>query len=437
MMAVSILLLAMAQTMPVEITGPWDIKVGPGSVNFDNSSITLAEPVSLTIQPPETVQVRDECCPNFPVFNENSGGWMKGVRLRGIIAEECTATGLLHPDSVKVKPAPGDCTPFVMGADYALDGFWGSLGRIESGAIGHRQTVYIDYDHDLSRIDSIFVDADGHPRLAAGNPAIALAVPPEPNPGETAVLNIFLRGGAKELTRELLYPIDFTQPLAASAPQAETLLPKTLARLRAGQTVTIVAFGDSVTDGGGVNNSPGDWYQNQFLARLKQRFPQANIRMLTAGWGGASSKAYLEAPRGGIYDFVRDVLEPKADLVTIEFVNDAYLGADDVAPHYANIVKQIRDTGAEVAIITPHLVRADWMKAPDTMFEDDPRPFVKGLREFAAANNVALADAGALWCRLRRQGLPYITLLANDINHPDRRGHIMFADALMGLFPEK
>ena len=159
--------------------------------------------------------------------------------------------------------------------------------------------------------------------------------------------------------------------------------------------------------------------------------------MLTAAWPGASSKAYLEAPAGGPYDFVRDVLDPKPDLVTLEFVNDAYLDEPGIAAHYAGILEKIRGAGAELVLITPHLVRPDWMNAPDTLFTEDPRPYVKGLKQFAAANNVALADASFRWCQLRQQGIPYQTLLANDINHPDPRGQKIFADALIDLFPEK
>jgi len=67
--------------------------------------------------------------------------------------------------------------------------------------------------------------------------------------------------------------------------------------------------------------------------------------------------------------------------------------------------------------------------------DDDPRGYVKGLREFAARRGVALADASRRWGRLWRQGIPYTTLLGNAINHPDARGMEMFADALLALFP--
>ena len=67
--------------------------------------------------------------------------------------------------------------------------------------------------------------------------------------------------------------------------------------------------------------------------------------------------------------------------------------------------------------------------------DDDPRPYVAGLREFAARNQVALADASRRYGRLWRQGIPYSTLMLNSINHPDARGMKLFADALMELFP--
>jgi hypothetical protein len=66
--------------------------------------------------------------------------------------------------------------------------------------------------------------------------------------------------------------------------------------------------------------------------------------------------------------------------------------------------------------------------------DDDPRPYVKAVREFAATHDVALADASLRWGRLWRQGIPHNTLLLNAINHPNAHGMRLFADALMALF---
>ena len=216
--------------------------------------------------------------------------------------------------------------------------------------------------------------------------------------------------------------------LPATSDIAERLLPNTLRKLRSGERLTLVAWGDSVTN-------MGIW-QVQFVKRLKERFPKADINLLTAAWGGRGSRNYLEAPAGGEKDFVRDVLAPKPDLVVMEWVNDAYLDEAGVQSHYGGFLPRLRGAGAEVVILTPHLVRPDWMDMKTMKFDEDPRPYVRGLRRFAAENGVALADASRLWCQLWRRGLPYLSLLENSINHPDERGHALFADALMGLFPE-
>ena len=430
--------LALEGAMPIRITGAWTLDIGPGAVTVDGVEHKIAAPVALEVAPPEVVQVRDECHPALPLFNKDAGGWSRGAKLEHLRAEECNSTGLLFPETVRVKPAPGAAPAFSPEKDYLLDGFWANFGRVPGSSIAARQTVYADYDYSPCRLDSVLINKAGQVRLAKGVPDVALPLPPAPGDGELSLANIWVPGRIEKLTDDNLYPIEFSNEVAAPAAgptQAEQFLPKTLAKLRAGEQVTIVSFGDSVTDGGGVTNQPAMWYQNQFAALLRARFPKASIRTLTAGWGGASSKAYLDAPRGGTYDFVRDVLEPKPDIVTIEFVNDAYFDEAGTAAHYAGIVEQIRGVGGEVVLITPHLMRPDWLKSDTLKVDEDPRPYVRGLKEFAAKNGVALADASKEWCRLWRRGLPYITLLANNINHPDARGHAIFAKVLIGLFP--
>ncbi|MGE5531389.1 MAG: SGNH/GDSL hydrolase family protein, partial [Bacteroidota bacterium] len=121
----------------------------------------------------------------------------------------------------------------------------------------------------------------------------------------------------------------------------------------------------------------------------------------------------------------------------VEFVNDAGLSGDALRAHYTKIMGLLHGCGAEVILIAPHLVRPDWLKVPTAKFDEDPRPYVRDLKQFAVDNNIALADASSLWTRLWRQGIPYMTMEANSINHPDARGQRLFCDALMALFPEK
>ncbi len=415
-----------AEASSIYVAGPWTVQVSLGEVA-----------ATLPVAPPEVRHIRDEKHPVLPVFNEKTSGWRKGTRLKALITEECTATGLLTPETLVLKPGPGGAAPFKLNVDYRIDPFWATVGRIEGGAIGAAQEVYVDYRYIPDRLDSIVAAQNGSVRLAPGVSGIGIVYAPSLQPGEKVLANVWVPGTARQLGEENLFPIDSSMSPLEDEPTAVSLLPKTFAKLRGGKPVTIVTFGDSVTNGGGVNQNKEDWYQSQFLERLRERYPKSEITWLNAAWGGASSKRYMDSPRGSQYDYVRDVLEPKADLVTIEFVNDAYLSGDKLIAHYAKILADIRGVGSEVALITPHLVRPDWMGVDTLKFDDDPRPYVKGLREFAEKNDVALADASALWCQLWLQGIPYTTLLANSINHPDVRGHALFADALMALFPEE
>lgn len=64
----------------------------------------------------------------------------------------------------------------------------------------------------------------------------------------------------------------------------------------------------------------------------------------------------------------------------------------------------------------------------------ETRAAVGFLKEFAAENNVGLADASRRWAHLWQEGLPYMTLLNNGINHPDDRGHWLFVQELQEFF---
>ena len=125
----------------------------------------------------------------------------------------------------------------------------------------------------------------------------------------------------------------------------------------------------------------------------------------------------------------------KADVVISEFVNDCGQGERIVKNDYPKFLKAFREAGSEWVIMTPHYVRPDWMGLKDCQdTDDDPRPFVKAVRAFAAANDVALADAARRWGHLWREGIPFSAMHVNDINHPGAPGMAIFADALMEVF---
>ena len=214
---------------------------------------------------------------------------------------------------------------------------------------------------------------------------------------------------------------------------ASKFAPKTWAKLCAGEKVKVLAWGDSVTACGYLPNE--DKWQEQFVRRLRARFPKAQIELVSNGWGGRNSRSFLNLPADHRYNYERTVLGVKPDLVVSEFVNDSGIPEKDVEGVYLKFLKDFRAIGAEWIVLTPHYTRPDWMRfSREKGNDDDPRGYVKGVRVFAARHGVGLADASLRWGHLWREGLPYQTLFCNDINHPNAFGMGFFADALMELF---
>jgi lysophospholipase L1-like esterase len=207
-------------------------------------------------------------------------------------------------------------------------------------------------------------------------------------------------------------------------------------KLKSGERLRVLAWGDSVTVGTYVPDWERNRWQEQFVTRLRQRFPTANIELVTEAWGGRNTSSYLGEPPGSPHNYREKVLGAKPDLIVSEFVNDAGFNPQQVDERYAKLLADFQGIGAEWAILTPHYVRPDWMGLNrERDIDDDPRPYVAGLRQFTSKHAVALADASLRYGRLWRQGIPYNTLMLNSINHPDARGMKIFADALMELFP--
>ncbi len=99
-----------------------------------------AATVTLDVPPLEPVVVEGEKYDRLPVFNPQAAGWVKGVQLQGLRAQETTTPSLLDPASVVVRSGGGEpAAVFQKGVDYEFDAYWGTLGRLEGGGfVRHR-----------------------------------------------------------------------------------------------------------------------------------------------------------------------------------------------------------------------------------------------------------------------------------------------------------
>jgi lysophospholipase L1-like esterase len=415
-----------------ELVGDWKVQVTVGESKERHAT--------LRVSPPPLITVKAEKYTALPVFKPNAGGWAKGARLRGVQTQETTTPNLLDPDSFILRAGPkSKDTVFQRGRDYEIDPAWGTFGRLTNGAIKPDQKVYASYRHALSRLDAVVLTRAGKIVLRKGEPSAAAPLPPKIEKGESHLGNIWLPGRMTRLGSDNLFPIlesAYPEPTKPSPSVAEQLLPKTMKKLQSGEHLRLLAWGDSVTVGTYVPDWEHNRWQEQFVARLRERFPNANIELVTEAWGGRNSSSYLGEPPGSPHNYREKVLDSKPDLIVSEFVNDAGFNPQQVEERYGKLLTDFQSIGAEWIILTPHYVRPDWMGLTrERDIDDDPRPYVTGLRQFAAKHSVALADASRRYGRLWRQGIPYNTLMLNSINHPDARGMKIFADALMELFP--
>ena len=404
------------------------------ALEFQGASATFE------IAPPNRVEVVAETYESLPIWNPNGWCFTKGFRLFGVRAMECSVAYALEQGSLRVETSEG--RTLVEGTDYQFDSVWASIGLLEGGAATPDTPLLLSYAYRQQRIDTVVRLPDGSLSLVQGASDTVLPVPPKIEQG-TPIANIYVDGRTSALSDENVFPIeaniasrDDEKPAPATVPKAAERLPKTYQKLLSGETVTILAWGDSVTETTYITN-PEDRWQMQFLRRLEKRFPKAKITLVSVGWGGRTTTAFLNEPSGSPHNYQEKVLDAKPDLVVSEFINDSGLFKDQAAfeAQYGRILRDFQERGIEWAILTPHYSRCDWMGLTSQKHcDDDPRPYVAYLREFAKTHPVLLADAALRWGRLWREGIPHETLLVNNINHPNPQGLSFFADALMKEF---
>lgn len=413
--------------LDVTPAGGMKLRVAPGVMDVDGQPVKVAAETILELTPPRIIAFRDE---QLRLSDQEPRSYNGGTALRECTIEGIGLNGALVPASLVLKAAAGpDGKRFVEGTDWRADKTWGRVGRLPDGAIKADTTVFADYDLGLCRIDTIEVRSDGQVVLLRGAEDKTIPVPPTVDQYARALCNVYLPYHCTALTPDLIYPIG---PPFPSATEAElqrnaALIPQSRTKLASGKPFTLLFWGDSVTCGG-TASTPEKAFPQSFTTWLRNRYPQTPIKYVNAGTGGWNTDGKLPL-------IEKEVLVHKPDLVVIEFVNDMGMNREHILENYTEALRRLREIGAEVIILTPHFTRPGWMGPGTDMRTKEPRPAVGFLKEFAAENKIGLADASRRWEHLWIEGLPYLTLEHNAINHPDDRGHALFVEELQKFFP--
>jgi lysophospholipase L1-like esterase len=217
--------------------------------------------------------------------------------------------------------------------------------------------------------------------------------------------------------------------LPAAKPELGAVrLPHTRAKLRAGEKVRIVAFGDSITAGGEASE-PGLIFWERWANALREKYPRASIATTNGATGGDTTAQ-------GLQRLQAKVLEQKPDLVLIGFgMNDHNregfgVPLDAFAANLRTMIARIRaSTDAEIVLFSAFPPNPKWHYGSHNM-----EAYADATERVAREEQCAFADVYHYWMSVAARKKPE-DLLGNNINHPNDFGHWLYFRALaaMGL----
>lgn len=399
-----------------------NVVVGPGTCWVNDTQVTVPASVALPVPPCPSLLAQDE------KFQISATSRPLLLNCRASSNDQSPLMNVLVSSSVKVKSAPGKGSKlYKAGTDYLVDANLGSLIRTKSGAITEGQTVYVDYACMQKRLDTVAIDDKGSPKLLTGTLSKSALQPCAVPPNMLAIAHTVAEPEGLAFLEQDILPIACTEcnTCAADRTGSHKAMASTLKKLAAGQPVTIVFWGDSITAGYDATTKQAS-FPDKVIEKLHHAYPKSNIRSYLAAVGGATSVARLA-------NIDKDVLKHKPDLVIVEFTNDVHLPKDQLDVTYASIKEQMDDAGAEVLLVNPHLLAPVFFGAKDWRVVAT-QYYYKFAREFAKTHNWALADVECRWESLGKEGLrPEFLLVDNRVNINDV-GHAIYADTIMRCF---
>ncbi|NIA22193.1 MAG: hypothetical protein GWP05_09590 [Anaerolineaceae bacterium] len=346
---------------------------------------------------------------------------------------------------VTLAGQPG--TRLVEGKDYVVNYNWGAVCATKSSKISPGTKLHFEFDWTQSRIDLLQRTPDGRVVVRKGKPDRSQPLLPEPAPGNTPLLSVYLAPNTTALTMANINLID---PAYDGVPpvSGRQYISKVKAKLAAGKPVTIAFLGDSITA-----QRPKDFrdgkgsFVDRFATYMETKYPDRKvivtprgtvvspadkqIVIVKAGLGGNNSSQ-------GLARIDKDVLAHKPDLVIILFgandENGPHGGPNKVPPkkygrNLSAMIDRIRASGGEVILMTPSMKTLGWEHTAGNLSE-----YAAVGRRVAAKKEVCLVDNFRAWEDLPRRGYNYIVFLGTCINHPVDLGHDLFFRGLKAAF---
>lgn len=223
--------------------------------------------------------------------------------------------------------------------------------------------------------------------------------------------------------------VDYTPSTSIPWPKQDSqiaFLRNTRDKLRRGDAVKIVAFGDSITAGGDAT-SPELVFWQRWASALQGKYPRAKITAINGATGGDSTVQ-------GLARLQEKVINARPDLVLVGFgMNDHNVNGVPLDRFEANlreIIVRIRaSTGAEIVLYSAFPPNPKWKFGSNHM-----QDYAAATQRAAKDTQCAYADVYDNWQAISMRKKPE-DLLGNNINHPNDYGHWIYFQVLsaMGL----
>lgn len=180
---------------------------------------------------------------------------------------------------------------------------------------------------------------------------------------------------------------------------------RTAQRIMRREPVTIVAVGSSSTAGAGAS-TPAHSYPSRLAEELRQRFPQAPIRMVNRGQNGDTIPGMLKR-------LDESVLAEQPDLVIWQLGTNSVLRDESLSPMQTMVhegLRRIRASGADVILIDPQF-------APRVTEKPEAAKMVNLIGSIAEQEQVPLFRRFAIMRAWHDEGVPFNVFLDRDQLH--------------------
>lgn len=194
---------------------------------------------------------------------------------------------------------------------------------------------------------------------------------------------------------------------------------KTKEKLKNGENIVYVAFGDSITEGYGVSEG----WPEKLVKLLKKKYPSADITLYNKGRSG-------DTLEDGMYRLDNDLISLKPDFVTLSFgINDVFSNVNlaSFEKLLADMVDMIlSNTTSELLILSSEILE-------DEEADKLVRKYYDKLQKVSKEKHVPFLDIHRIWHHKLREGVDLSSLLITGLDHPNEEGYKIFAKAVADL----